>query len=172
MNNELVKDRISQFPVMWGGVMEVITDYQKANSAFIFGVTQSSSGLSCKEGIWWHGAVSSNRQTYGTGGTMHVVTRGYLSVHCAVKDVRSFITFLGKTQSVRNNIRTSSNKMLKHLSKTGTRPEFYDVWTFPYSTYRFCVRKQETRSSTENSCMVTKRLPVTTSLYSLNELNR
>jgi hypothetical protein len=48
---------------------------------------------------------------------MHVVTRGYLSVHCTVKDVRSFITFLGKTQSVRNNIRTSSNKMLKHLPK-------------------------------------------------------
>jgi len=40
---------------------------------------------------------------------MHTVTRGYLSVHCAMKDGRSFITFLGKTTTVDNNIPISSN---------------------------------------------------------------
>jgi len=40
---------------------------------------------------------------------MHVVTRGYLSVHCAMKDGRSFITFLDKTTSVGKNIPISSN---------------------------------------------------------------
>jgi len=90
----------------------MITDYQKVMVASFSALSSQQVGLFCKEGIWRHGAVSSNRQTYGTGGTMHIVTRGYLSVHCAVKDVRSFITFLGKTQSVGNNIPTASNEML------------------------------------------------------------
>jgi len=42
MNNELVKDRISKFLVMCGCVMEIITDYQKVNGAFIIGDDQSN----------------------------------------------------------------------------------------------------------------------------------
>jgi len=73
--------------------MDVIIDYQKDNGAFIFGLKPSNRGLFCKEGIWWHGTVSSNRQMYVTGGKTHVVTCGNLSVHCAVKDVGSLIHF-------------------------------------------------------------------------------
>jgi hypothetical protein len=42
MNNELVKDCISKFPVMWGSVMEMITDCQKANGAAL-----SSQAVDC-----------------------------------------------------------------------------------------------------------------------------
>ena len=86
---------------------------------------------------------------------MHVVTRGYLSVHCAVKDVRSIITFLRKTQTVGNNIRTSANKMYYYLSKQAHGQSFMMFVRFHNPLTGFVFEKQENPSSTENKCMVT-----------------
>jgi hypothetical protein len=75
---------------------------------------------------------------------MHVVTRGYRSVHCPVKDVRSFIAFLGKTQSVGNNIRTSSNQMLKQLPKQEHGQSFmmFGHFHIPLTDFDFGNRKR------------------------------
>jgi hypothetical protein len=77
---------------------------------------------------------------------MHVVTRGYLVVHCAVKDVRSFIIFLGKTQSVGNNVLTSSYTMLNWLSKQEHSQSFmmFGHFHIPLTGFVFGNRKRIT----------------------------